>query len=48
MLLWRGFMRVVVEALAFRPFKTRPEESNEMYTKGQILAGRKIRDGWER
>lgn len=33
---------------SIKSFKPRPEETNEMYTKGQILAERKIRDGWER
>lgn len=41
-------MRVVAEALTFRPFKARSEETNKMYTKEQILSGRKIRDGWKR
>lgn len=36
------------EALAFRAFKPRSEETNKMYTKEQILAGRKIRDEWKR
>lgn len=41
-------MWVVAEALAFRAFKPRSEETNKMYTKEQILAGRKIRDEWKR
>lgn len=41
-------MRVVAEALAFRSFQARLEEINKMCTKKQILAGRKIRDGWKR
>lgn len=47
-LLWRDFMRVVAETLPFRPFKIRSEETNKMYSKEQILAGRKIRDAWNR
>ena len=40
-----GFHEGGSRGFTIQAFKPRPEETNEMYIKGQILAGRKIRDG---